>query len=146
MILTLAREGQSQRNYPFRSVHDKESILTDLDLFREGMITNAAEVLFGDHPARQFPQVRVRATVYATDKSGDFLDNRQFERCAFQSLEMVYQFIQRHTPISAKFPAGLRRKDQPAYPDAAVRISVSICSRSTGARAGSSEASSASEA
>ena len=121
MILTFAGNARTRRNYPFRSLDDKESILSDLGLFRDGMITNAADVLFGLKPAQQFPQVRVRVTVYATDKGGDFVDNRQFEGHAFHSLQMVFEMIQRHTPISASFDGGLQRTDRPAYPEAALR-------------------------
>jgi ATP-dependent DNA helicase RecG len=121
MLLTFAGNAREQRNYPFRSLDDKRSILTDLSLYRDGMITNAAEVLFGRSPAQQFPQVRVRVTVYATDKGGDFVDNRQFEGDAFQSLQMVFEMVQRHTPISASFEGGLQRTDRPAYPEPALR-------------------------
>jgi len=121
IILTFAAEVRTKRNYPFRSLDNKEWILADLGLFRDGTITNAAEVLFGFSPAQQFPQVRVRVTVYATAKGGDFVDNRQFEGFAFQSMEMVFEMIQRHTPISATFEGGLQRTDRPAYPEAALR-------------------------
>ena len=74
VISGVARRALVNRNLSLGD--NSESILTALNLFRDGMITNAAEVLFGDNPAQQFPQVRVRVTVYATDKGGDLLDNR----------------------------------------------------------------------
>lgn len=119
LIASTAQQARERRQL---SLGDKvEPILTALNLFRERTITNAAEVLFGRNPAQQFPQVRVRVTVYATDKGGDFVDNRQFEGHAFQSLQMVFEAIQRHTPISATFERGLQRTDRPAYPESAIR-------------------------
>jgi len=99
-----------------------EDALTALGMFREGTITNAAEVLFGRSPSIQFPQVRVRATVYASDKGGDFVDHRQFEGPAFVMLEELTAMLRRHLPVAASFKAGgLQRLDQPAYPEAALR-------------------------
>ena len=119
LIVDIAQQARESRQL---SLGNKvKPILTALNLFREGTMTNAAEVLFGRNPAQQFPQVRVRVTVYATDKGGDFVDSRQFEGHAFQSLQMIFEAIQRHTPISATFERGLQRRDRPAYPEAAIR-------------------------
>ena len=86
------------------------------------MITNAAEVLFGDNPTQQFPQARTRVTVYATDKGGDFIDNRQFEGPALLMLdEVVCDVLRRHLSVSATFKEGLQRTDRPAYPETALR-------------------------
>ena len=121
LILTVAEEARQRRNYPFRSPEDPEAILGDLALCQNGTITNAAEVLFGLSPVRQFPQVRARVTVYATDKGGDFVDHRQFEDHAFDTMRLVFEMLQRHTSIAATFAGGLRRTDLPAYPEEALR-------------------------
>jgi predicted HTH transcriptional regulator len=39
----------------------------------------AADVLFGKRPSSRLPQTRIRGTVYATNKGGDFVDDRLFE-------------------------------------------------------------------
>jgi ATP-dependent DNA helicase RecG len=119
VIFGVARRAHEQRNLSLGN--NSESILTALNLFRDGMITNAAEVLFGDNPAQQFPQVRVRVTVYATDKGGDFVDNRPFEGPAILMLEEVFAMLRQHLSVSATFNEGLQRTDQPAYPEAALR-------------------------
>ena len=74
MIVSTAQQAREQRQLSLGN--QVEPILTALNLFRDGTITNAAEVLFGRNPAQQFPQVRVRVTVYAMDKGGDFVDNQ----------------------------------------------------------------------
>ena len=116
LIIETAEQGRRRRNFPFSDPASVTSILSDLALYREGAITQAAEVLFGRRPALQFPQVRARVTVYASDKGGDFVDSRQFEGAAFPMLEQVFAMIRQHTPIAATFRDGLQRSDQPALP------------------------------
>lgn len=99
-----------------------EQILTALNLFRNDTITNAAEVLFGRNPAQQFPQVRARVTVYATDKGGDLPDNRPFEGPSFRVLEDVFAMLRPYMSVSATFKEGLQRTDKPGgYPETAIR-------------------------
>ena len=119
VISSVARRALVNRNL---SLGDKfESILTALNLFRDGMITNAAEVLFGDNPAQQFPQVRVRVTVYETDKGGDLQDSRQFEGPSLLMLDEVFAMLRKHMSVSSTFKEGLQRTDRPTYPEAALR-------------------------
>ena len=119
VIHGVARHALVNRNLSLGK--NLESILTALNLFRDGMITNAAEVLFGDNPAQQFPQVRVRVTVYETDKGGDFIDNQQLEGPALLMLDEVFAMLRKHLTVSATFKQGLQRIDRPAYPEAALR-------------------------
>ncbi|SFI15352.1 ATP-binding protein [Planctomicrobium piriforme] len=121
LILTTAEEAVRRRNYPLQDSTNVQSILTDLSMYRRQAITQAAEVVFGRRPAIPFPQVRVRLTVYASDKGGEFLDNRQFEAAAIPMLEQVFSVIRQHTPIAGTFDSGLKRTDRPAYPEAAMR-------------------------
>lgn len=121
LVLETAEEAQRRRDYVFSDPTNVERILADLALYRRQSITQAAEVLFGLRPAVQFPQIRVRATVYASNKGGDFVDNRQFEAAALPMLESVFAVVRQHTPRASTFEGGLRRTDQPVYPEAAVR-------------------------
>jgi ATP-dependent DNA helicase RecG len=119
VISSVARRALANRNL---SLGDNfKNILTALNLFRDGMITNAAEVLFGNNPAQQFPQVRVRVTVYATDKGGDFIDNQQFEGPSLLMIDEVSAMLRKHLFVSSTFKEGLQRTDKPAYPEAALR-------------------------
>jgi ATP-dependent DNA helicase RecG len=110
------------RNYEFRQPDNLQQVLRDLSLSREGQITNAGEVLFGKAPMLRLPQVRVRATVFASDKGGSFADNRVFEGHALEMMDSVFKFVRQHTPVVSSFPSGsLKRKDRIAYPEKAVR-------------------------
>ena len=121
LILKTAEQARIKRNFPFSHPDRVESVLAELGLYRQNSITNAAEVLFGQCPAIQFPQVRARVTVYQADKGGDFIDNRTFEGPLFRMLEEVFSIIRQHTPVASVFRGGLRRSDQPAFPEEAVR-------------------------
>jgi len=121
LILETARIGRDKRNFLFANMQRTESVLADLGLFRQGTITNAAEVLFGARPAIQFPQIRSRVTVYAAHKGSDFLASHVFEGPVFEMLDQILAIVRQHTPVASLFRGGLRRIDQPAYPEEAVR-------------------------
>jgi ATP-dependent DNA helicase RecG len=109
--------AQQTRNYRFRQPNVAEEVLADLGLLRQGQLTNAADVLFGRNPGPRLPQTRIRATVFAEDKGGDFIDDRVLEGCAFALLEQVFAFVQQHIRIEARFGAGKpARQGRPHYP------------------------------
>ncbi len=121
LILDTAKTGEEKRNFLFTDARRPQAVLADLGLFRQGAITNAAEVLFGVRPAIQFPQIRSRVTVYAAHKGSDFVDSQVFECPVFEMLEKMLAMVKKHTPVASLFRGGLRRVDQPAYPEEAVR-------------------------
>lgn len=122
IIRDVADTARRARNFEFKQSDNLQQTLSDLALFREGQITNAGDVLFGKKPAQRLPQVRVRATVFASDKGGNFVDNRAFEGHAFAIMDSVFKFIRQHTPVVSSFTTGrLERHDRPAYPEDAVR-------------------------
>ncbi len=121
LILETAQIGRDKRKFAFTDIQNPEAVLTDLGLYRQGAFTNAAEVLFGVRPAIQFPQIRSRVTVYAAHKGSDFVDSRVFEGPVFIMLEEMLAMVKKHTPIASLFRGELRRTDQPAYPEEAVR-------------------------
>lgn len=121
-IRAVVDTARKARNYEFKQPSDLKQVLKDLSLSREGQITNAGEVLFGKAAMLRLPQVRVRATVFASDKGGSFVDNRVFEGHAFEMMDSVFKFVRQHTPVVSSFPdGGLKRKDRIAYPEKAVR-------------------------
>ena len=121
LIVETAHIGREKRNFIFTNIQRPESVLEDLGLFRQGAITNAAEVLFGIRPSIQFPQIRSQVTVYAAHKGSDFIDSRVFEGPVFEMLDEMLAMIKKHTPVASLFRGGLRRIDQPAYPEEAIR-------------------------
>lgn len=99
--------------------------LDELALRRSGQLTNAAEVLFSRNPARRLPQTRIRASVFATDKGGDFKDDRVLEGNAFTLFEDVLAFLTRNVRIEARFaPGEAVRLDTPEYPFNALREGI----------------------
>jgi len=121
LILDTAKVGEDKRSYLFTDARRPAAILADLGLLRQNTITNAAEVLFGVRPAIQFPQIRSRVTVYAAHKGSDFIDSKVFEGPVFEMLEQMLAMVKKHTPVASLFRGDLRRSDQPAYPEEAVR-------------------------
>jgi len=115
-------DAQRKRNYSFRNPDDLTDVLTELGLMESGRLTNGADVLFSTNPSRRFPQTRIRATVYASDKGGDFADNRIFEGNAFVLLDQVSAFVNQHVRVAAEFkPGKVAREDRPQYPFWALR-------------------------
>lgn len=83
---------------------------------------NSAVVLFGLHPARRYPQLRVRTAHFAEDDQAKLLDSRVLEGTAFALLEEAMAFLTRALPVASALPVqGLTRTDTPAYPWPAVR-------------------------
>jgi ATP-dependent DNA helicase RecG len=121
-VTRTADEARRTRNYAFREPGDPTAVLNDLGLVQSGLLTNAADVLFTKNPSTRLPQTRIRATVYATDKGGDFQDDRLFEGHAFSLLDQVFAFVSQHVQVAVEFSAAkLARNDRPQYPFAALR-------------------------
>jgi ATP-dependent DNA helicase RecG len=107
----------------FRDAENNYGILEDLSLAQYGRLTNGGDVLFGRTPAVRFPQARVRAVCFTTDKAGDaYRDMKSFEGPLVPVLEQTFDFIVRNTPTTARFSKkGLQRQDEYLYPADAVR-------------------------
>ncbi|OEU47140.1 MAG: transcriptional regulator [Desulfobacterales bacterium S3730MH5] len=107
----------------FRNNDDPLMVLEDLALSKYGRLTNGGNVLFGKNPALLFPQARVRAVRFTSDKSDDiYKDMQSYEGPLVSVLEQVYAFILRNTPTISQFSKNtLARHDEPLYPSEAVR-------------------------
>jgi ATP-dependent DNA helicase RecG len=125
LILETAREATTNRFVSFTRPEDPMSILEDLNLARNGAVTNGAVVLFAKNPTHHFPQARIRAAVFADVKTGEFIDNKDFQGNAFAALEKVEAFLRLNVRIGSKFPEGsLAREDRPTVPWNALREGV----------------------
>jgi len=103
---------------------DNKQLLERLYLIRNGLLTNAAAVLFASAVARLFPQTQLRAVRYTYDDNRDeMLDNQLFSGHAFDLLEQGLRFLERNLAMAASVPTAktVIRPDQPTYPIAAVR-------------------------
>jgi ATP-dependent DNA helicase RecG len=116
------QEAAERNRFQFRKAEEAEAVLTDLGMWSRGMLTQAADVCFGQKPALRNPQVRVRAYAFESDKAGDFLDQDDISGPIATVIERANVFIRRNSPLAAKFlPESLKRKNVPAYPEYAIR-------------------------
>lgn len=102
---------------------DHEKVLILLSVIKYGRLTNAGDVLFSHNTALRYPQVRIRATCYPTDKTDDaYTDMKLFEGPLLQVLDEVYRFILRNTATRVSFRTkGTARINQTQYPEAVIR-------------------------
>lgn len=116
-ILDMARAA-IKRGRTFDPLSDPWAVLNQLGLADHGHVTNAAVVLFGRYPERQFPQTRLRIVVYDSDKAGESIRNdKQFEGNLLQLFESAVEFLKTSIPIREEFdPEMWVRRDEPQYP------------------------------
>ena len=107
----------------FRDSDNTITVLESLSVFKYGRLTNGGDVLFSTNPAMRYPQIRVRAASFTTDKTDDkYRDMKSLEGPLVPMLEEAFRFIQRNTPTSSDFTAdSLKRQDEPLYPSVAIR-------------------------
>jgi ATP-dependent DNA helicase RecG len=114
---------------------DTKSILTGLGLIIDGMLTNAAVVLYGKSARLEslYPQCLIQlARFRGSDRLSDFSDNRQYWGHAFSLLQRAEAFFKDHIPIAGKvYPDKFKRKDSPAYHPRAFReaLANAFCHR-----------------
>jgi ATP-dependent DNA helicase RecG len=114
---------------------DTKSILTGLRLIVDGMLTNAAVVLYGKSNRLEslYPQCLIQlARFRGTNRISDFFDNRQYWGHAFSLLQKAEAFFKDYIPISGKvFPDRFKRQDRPLYHPRAFReaLANSFCHR-----------------
>lgn len=107
----------------FRDKNNLLMVLEDLSVSKYGRLTNAGDVLFSSNPAKRYPQARVKAVCFVSDKTDStYRDMKSYEGPLVPTLEDVYSFIMRNIPTKAKFSNNsLERSDESLYPPAAIR-------------------------
>lgn len=125
-ILKTAQLAESRGRRSFRNNSDAGAILSELSLSNEGQLTNASLVLFGRDPARIYPQVRVRTTVYKSDKAGtELISDQLYEGHLLSLYERLSEFIEKSVNVSSEFvDHRWERSDKPEYPFWALREGV----------------------
>ena len=100
--------------------------LSKYGLYKNGDFTNAAVVLFGKNPANFFPQVRVRLSVFKTDKTGEkLLYDKIFDGNLFKSIRQITDFFDLAYGVSSSFQsAKWQRTDKPSFPRLAIREAI----------------------
>ena len=100
--------------------------LSKYGLYKNGDFTNAAVVLFGKNPVKFFPQVRVRLSVFKTDKTGEkLLYDKIFEGNLFKSIGQITDFFDLAYGVSTSFQSvKWQRTDKPSFPRLAIREAI----------------------
>jgi ATP-dependent DNA helicase RecG len=96
------------------------TILTKLDLMRDGKLTNAAVLLFGKNPSGLFDNAIVKCGRFKDVTKSEFIDMKDYEGNLFTCLEKSIEFIKNHLRITAKIE-GLLRKERWEIPIEAIR-------------------------
>lgn len=98
-------------------------MLEYLGFVKYGRLTCGGDVLFCINPAKRFPQSRVKAVCYKSNKiDNDYIDMKSFEGPIVQNLEAVFAFVKRNIPSQMKFdPNSLKREEKAIYPLEAIR-------------------------
>lgn len=100
---------------------DVGDILDRLGLRRDGVITQAAHMLYGTRFLPDYPQGRLKLGRFRGTKiTGDILDNKQEYMHAFAMVREAMAFLDRTLPLSGHFvPGRIEREDRlPVPPDA----------------------------
>lgn len=120
-ILRTRELAIQQRRISAETSRDIGDILDRLGLRRNGVITQAAQVLYGTKFLPDYPQCLLKMGRFrGTQITGDILDNRQEYMQAFAMIREGMAFLDRTLPLAARFPEGkIFREDRlPVPPDA----------------------------
>jgi ATP-dependent DNA helicase RecG len=100
--------------------------LSKYGLYKNGDFTNAAVVLFGKNPVRYFPQLRVRLSVFKTDKTGEeLLYDKIFDGNLFKSIQQITDFFDLAYGITSSFRnTDWQRTDKLNFPRLAIREAI----------------------
>ncbi len=100
--------------------------LSRYGLYKNGDFTNAAVLLFGNEPVRLFPQVRVRISVFKTDKTGEkIIYDKIFDRNLFQTVNQITDFFDLAYGVSSSFKStNWKRNDKLGFPRLAIREAI----------------------
>ncbi len=103
-----------------RSIAD---ILDRLGLRRNGILTQAAQVLYGTDFLANYPQCLLKMGRFrGTEVTGEIVDNRQEHMHAFAMVREGMAFLERTMPLGARFPEGrIFREDRFPVPLNALR-------------------------
>ena len=114
------------------AAQDPMLALQTLGLLRNGVLTNAAGVLFCKDAESHFPQSLLKLARFKGRTKSQPLDSKRIYGNAFVQLEETETFLMRHMSISSEFiPGKMAREDHPEYPPRAIREAMvnAICHR-----------------
>lgn len=109
-----------------------EEVLIHFDLIQNGILNNAAVVLFAKKMPADYSQCFIRMGRFVDETMDEALDSKQIRGNAFQILAEAQDFIKRHIPLTSRYSSNqFERIDEYALPLLAVREAIinSICHR-----------------
>ncbi|MBI5482122.1 MAG: putative DNA binding domain-containing protein [Deltaproteobacteria bacterium] len=122
-ILRTREAAVRQRRISAGTSTDVGDILDRLGLRRDGVITQAAQILYGTRFLPDYPQGMLKMGRFrGSSITGDILDNRQEHLHAFAIVREAMDWLDRTLPLAAHFPPGqIFREDRQPVPPAALR-------------------------
>jgi ATP-dependent DNA helicase RecG len=122
-ILRTRDAAIQQRRISAGTSTDVGDILDRLGLRRGGVITQAAQILYGTRFLPDYPQGMLKMGRFRGTKiTGDILDNRQEHLHAFAIVREAMAWLDRTLPLAAHFPPGqIFREDRLPVPPEALR-------------------------
>ena len=122
-ILRTREAAIQQRRISAGTSTDVGDILDRLGLRRGGVITQAAQILYGARFLPDYPQGMLKMGRFRGSKiTGDILDNRQEHLHAFAIVREAMAWLDRTLPLAAHFPPGqIFRQDRLPVPPEGLR-------------------------
>jgi len=122
-ILLTRETAIRQRRISAGTGMDAGDILDRLGLRRNGIVTQAAQVLYGTRFLPDYPQCLLKMGRFrGTRVTDDILDNKQEHMNAFAMVREGMAFLDRTLPLAAHFPEGrVSREDRLLVPPNALR-------------------------
>ncbi len=116
---------------PETTGNDIAVILEKLNIFENGVLKNAAAVLFAKRKLAHYPQNLLRLARFRGTTKAVFMDNQRVHGNVFQLLDAAMSFLFKHLSISG-ITDTLERNEQLEIPYKAIRECVinSLCHRS----------------
>lgn len=111
------------------TMEDAEILILQGIVNQQDEPTLAGNMLLGQYPQANFPQLCIVAVAIQGTEIGDlseegarFIDNERIEGTLPQMLEGAIAFVERNTPVATIIdPQTGKRKDRPLYPPVAIR-------------------------
>ena len=106
-----------------------ETLLSKLNLLKDGKPTNAAVMLFGKN-TDEYPQLLLRMACFKGNDKNEFLDNKRQTGNFFDLLDAGTAFCYRNLRLAGKI-VGMRREEQLEIPAEALREALinALCHR-----------------
>jgi ATP-dependent DNA helicase RecG len=122
-ILRTRELAIQQRRISAGTTRNVGDILDRLGLCQDGVLTQAAQILYGKKFLPDYPQGMLKMGRFrGTTVTGEIVDNRQEHLNAFAIVREGMAFLDRTLPLGARFPAGtIFREDRLPVPPEALR-------------------------